>query len=395
MRFVSTNTSHVARCSARRGLRRAATGLAAGLLLWGAGATLSGCTPGLAPESDDLDGDIHPQTLFDRLVKKELIKDCGVCHSITQGALMPFLTAGKEYVAITAYKGGSFLTDPAIQSLLLQKGQHAGPPLSPVQADAVKAWLEAEAAQRPGMNKSGLMPTVPLSDGEFNMSFETIAPVLDPLANLTFTIKEEGNRIFRVSQLKLTAGPSTGIRFKHPRFYFLSARGTALDPADTLTSVDLTVAASKTATVGTGTVLLTQAPEHRLARIGVAFELLERVNPMGMMEVKCKAFNLFNPAVKNELQPCAQSCHAPGRNNTANGAFNMEGSLSGDDKVLQQFCLNTLGRVDRAAPRNSILIKQITPAAQGGTPNHPYKQGDNNALSRFANAIDAWAKGEK
>ncbi|TXH28568.1 MAG: hypothetical protein E6Q99_02300 [Elusimicrobia bacterium] len=394
MRFVSTNTEHAARCASRRGLRRVATGPKAGLWALGLGAALVGCTPGLAPESEDLD-DVHPQTMFDRLVKKDLVKDCGACHAIAQGSVMPFLTAGQEYGAITSYKGGAFLTDPAIQSLLLQKGQHAGPPLSPVQADAVKAWLEAEAATRPGMNKSGLMPTVPLQDGEYNMSFETIAPVLDPLANLTFTLKEETNRIFRVSQLKLTAGSGTGIRLKHPRFYFLSAKGTSLDPADTLTSVDLTVAAGKTATVGGGTVLLTQAPENRHARIGVAFELLERVNPMGMMEIKCKAFAQFNPAVKNELQPCAQSCHAPGRNNTANGAFNMEASLSSDEKTLQQFCLNTLGRVDRAAPRNSILIKQITPAAQGGTPNHPYKQGDANALTRFANAVDAWAKGEK
>ena len=393
MRLVSTNTQHANPRAPRSRSAFGSTGLRAGLfslsLLAGA------CTPGLAPESDDLDGDVHPQTMFDRLVKRDLIKDCATCHSIAQGSVMPFLTPGMEYQAITGYKGGSFLTDPAIQSLLLQKGQHAGPPLSPVEADAVKAWIEAEAATRPGMNKSGLMPTVPLMAGEYNMSFETIAPVLDPLANLTFTLTEEDNRIFRISALKLTAGPSSGIRFKHPRFYFLSAKGTVLDPADTLTNVDLTVAAGKTATIGGGTVILTQAPESLRSRMGIAFELLEKVNPMGMMEIKCKAFNLFNPAVKNELQPCAQSCHAPGRNNTANGAFNMEGSLSGDDKVLQQFCLNTLGRVDRAAPRNSILIKQITPAAQGGTPNHPYKQGDGNALQRFANAIDAWAKGEK
>jgi hypothetical protein len=352
------------------------------------------CTPDLAPESEDLD-DVHPQTLFERLVKKDLVRDCGACHALAQGQVMPFLTAGQEYASVVSYKNGAFLTTPAIQSLLLQKGQHAGPPLAPVSADAVKAWLEAESATRPGMNKSGLMPTVPLQDGDYNMSFETIAPVLDPLANLTFTLKEEAGRIFRVSNLKLSAGPGSGIRLKHPRFYFLSAKGTALDPADTLTAVDLTVEAGKTQTVGGGTVLLTQAPENRHARMGLAFELLERKNPMGMMEIKCKAFGLFNPAVKNELQPCAQSCHAPGRNNTANGAFNMEGSLSGDEKVLQQFCLNTLGRIDRAAPRNSILIKQITPAAQGGTPNHPYKQGDGNALARFTNAVDAWAKGEK
>ena len=353
-----------------------------------------GCALDVAPASEDDDDDIHPQTLFDKRVKSELQMSCGSCHAIAQGSVMPFLTMGQEYASITSYKNGLFLRSPAIESLLLQKGQHAGPALKPSQADAVKGWIEAETATRPGMDKSGLMPTVPLQDGDFNMSFETMAPVLDPLANLTFTLKEEANRIYRVSNLKLTAGPTTGIRFKHPLFYFLSAKGTNLDPADTLSGVDLTVEAGKSKTVGAGTVLLTQAPENRHARIGLAFELLEKYNPTSM-EVKCKAFNLFNPAVKNELQPCAQSCHAPGRNGVANGAFNMEAAQSSDEKTLQAFCLNTLGRVDRANPGGSILIKQITPAAQGGTPNHPYKQGDNNALMRFSNAVSAWAKAEK
>ena len=59
------------------------------------------------------------------------------------------------------------------------------------------------------------------------------------------------------------------------------------------------------------------------------------------MMIECKAFDKFNPAVKNELVWCAQTCHAPGRN-TANGAFNMVDATSGDMAVLKQFCFRTL-----------------------------------------------------
>jgi hypothetical protein len=147
-------------------------------------------------------------------------------------------------------------------------------------------------------------------------------------------------------------------------------------------------------TVGTGTVILTQAPPNQVARVGVAFELLDRFNPTSM-DVKCKAFMLFSPAVKDQLVPCAQTCHSPGKNNTAVGAFNMADALSSDTATLQAFCVRSLGRIQPSDPSQSIMIRQVTPQSQGGTPNHPFKQTDATALSRFVNAVQAWATAEK
>lgn len=359
-------------------------------------ASAVGCAPTPLPADDsDLNGDLHPRTMFDVKVKPQLLQSCAGCHAIAQGSVQPFLTAGMEYESITAYKSGIFLSSPALMSLLLQKGMHEGPALLQQQFDEVQGWLEAEAASRASSGKSGLLPTVPLQAGEFNMSFETLDPILDPQANLTFTLDEDDSRIFRVSNLKLTAGSLTGIHLKHPMFYFISAKGAGPDPADSLAAAELTVEAGKSATVGPGTVLLTQAPVNKLARIGVAFEVLERSNMGTPMMEMCKAFSLFNPAVKDQMVSCAQSCHSPGKNNVANGAFNMSDALSSDTKALQALCLSTLGRVDRNSPGNSIIIKQITPQNLGGTPNHPFKQTDATARTKFVNAIQAWATAEK
>lgn len=361
--------------------------------IWGLVAAIGcgACAPPLAPESVDVGEDVHPKTLFDQTLKSPLQSACASCHGMAQGAVSAFLPAGTEYEALVGYKNGLFLTEPAGQSLLLQKGMHAGPPLPQGPFEAARAWIEAETAARARAGKSAVLPTVPLVPGDFNMSFETLAPIQDPGANLTFTLTEGVDRIFRISNLKLTAGAQTGIRLKHPLFYFFSTRGTTLDPADSLARVDMTVASGKTATVGTGGVLLTNVQANIPTRFGLAFESLERADPI-MVEQKCKALALFNPAVKDQLQPCAGMCHAPGKNNSAFGAFNMEKAPSQDDKDIAVLCLATLGRVQRS----NILIKQITPTAAGGTPNHQfYKINDAAALARFARAVDAWATAEK
>ena len=317
-----------------------------------------------------------------------------------QGNLQAFLTPGMEYEAITKYGGGSFLTTPAVQSLLLQKGKHIGPALTTAQFSRVQGWIEAELAQRPsqgagGMMKSALLPTVAVTDGEFNMSFQAMAPINDPQANVTFTLKKEQSGIVRVSDLKITAGPTTGIRFKHPKFYFVSARSSYPDPADSLAGIDTTVAAKADAKVAGGSVLLTNLPTGGAStRLGLAFEVLERANPT-TVDVMCKAFGLFNPAVRNELVSCAGTCHAPGKNNVAASAFDMSAASSTDLAALKQLCVYTLGRVDKQNPAGSILIKQVTPQGMGGTPNHPFKFTDNTARTRFVSAVQAWAAGEK
>jgi hypothetical protein len=366
-------------------------GLMLGLLLG------PGCAPDPAPSDDsDLNGDLHPRTLFAVRVLPLLSQTCLPCHAMAQGAVDAFLPSGTEYQAIVGYKGGRFLASPTIQSPLLQKGQHVGPALTTEQFAAVNGWLEAEAATRASTGqRTALLPTVPVADGDYNMSFEDLDPVLDPQANLTFTLQESANHVFRVSNLKLTTSSATGIRVKHPIFYFLSARGSAPDPADSLSSVDLTVDASDSRVVGPGTVLLTEAPDYRIARLGVAFQRAERSVSTNPVDEKCKAFKLFAPAVTSLLSSCAGQCHANGRNNVAIGAFNMAAATSSDPKQLQDFCLSTRGRVDRNTPASSILIRQITPPAQGGTPNHPFKLTDDAARQRFSSAVQTWAAAEK
>lgn len=352
-------------------------------------------------DSDDptAQPDVHPRTLFDRNAKPELVKSCGSCHASAQGTVQAFLKQGMEYESITQYGGGSFLTTPAIQSLLLQKGKHIGPALTTTQFAKIQGWLEAELVQRPmtgtGGMKSGLLPTVAVTDGEFNMSFQAMAPINDPQANVTFTIKRESSDIVRISGLKLIAGPSTGMRIKHPKFYFVSARTSYPDPADSLAAVDQMVPAKGSLDLQKGSLLLTNLPTGAPStRLGLAFEILERANPM-MVDVSCKAFAMWNPVVKNELATCAGICHAPGRNNVAAGAFDMSAAASSDMAALKQLCVYTLGRIDKENPANSILIKQVIPAGMGGTPNHPYKITDNAARMRFVDAVKAWAAGEK
>lgn len=367
-------------------------------------AVLAGCSGAeldsyeLDPEDPTAQPDVHPRTIFDQGVKPELVRSCS-CHAAAQGTVQAFLTPGMEYEAITKYGGGSFLTTPAVQSLLLQKGKHIGPALTTAQFSRVQGWIEAELAQRPsqggGTMKSGLLPTVAVTDGEFNMSFQAMAPINDPQANVTFTLKKEQSGIVRVSDLKITAGPTTGIRFKHPKFYFVSARSSYPDPADSLAGIDTTIAAKSEAKVASGSLLLTNLPTGGAStRLGLAFEVLERANPT-TVDVQCKAFNLFNPAVRSELVSCAGTCHAPGRNNVAAGAFDMSAASSMDMAALKQLCVYTLGRVDKQNPVNSILIKQVTPPGMGGTPNHPFKFNDSTARTRFVNAVQAWAAGEK
>ena len=58
----------------------------------------------------------------------------------------------------------------AVQSLLLQKGQHVGPPFMAEQYRLVQSWLEVEAAYRPTTGsdeKTAILPMIPIMDGEF------------------------------------------------------------------------------------------------------------------------------------------------------------------------------------------------------------------------------------
>ena len=339
--------------------------------------------------------DVSPAAIFEMQAKPLLLEACAACHGVAQGSVEAFLAPGTEYKAITAYQMGKFVNVPAAtQSVLLNKGPHTGPAFSPEQYAGVQGWIEAEIAARPsnvaGMMKSALLPTAPITTGDFNMNFGAIDPILDPQANITFSLAPDSSNFYRVSKLTLTAGPTTGIHIKHPKFYFITNKASFADPSDSLALTDISIPANGSAVIGGGTVLLTNAPTNDPnTRIGIAFTNLDKsmVQPV---VVACKDFADFNPALVNDLKGCTATCHG-GKNGSATASFDMTKSTSTDMTVLKDFCTQTLGRINKMMPNKSILLLQAIPAAQGGTPNHPFKYTQAADITRFTNEVTTWA----
>jgi len=343
--------------------------------------------------------DVSPTAIFETQAKPDLVQACANCHDRSQGSVDPFLATGMEYQSITGYQQGKFINVPAaVQSVLLTKGPHTGPAFTPEQYAKVQGWIEAEIVSRPsntpGMMKSALLPTAPITPGDFNMNFGNQDPINDPQANITFTLAPDSSSFYRVSKLTITAGPTTGIHIKHPKFYFITNTASFADPADSLGIVDLSVPANGSMTIGSGTVLLTNAPTNDPnTRIGIAFETLEKSQVQPVM-VACKDFKDFNPALVNDLKGCAATCHG-GRNGAATSAYDMTLSTSTDMAKLMSFCISSLGRINKTTPNKSILLLQAIPQAQGGTPNHPFKYSLAADITRFTNEVTTWAAGEK
>lgn len=384
-----------------RGYAWASSLLLAGLSV----STLTGCPPppvaSFDPDSVE-DPALDPRGQFDLRVKPDVggtpeAPGACTCHYTKQDAFEPFMKYDAEYDTITAYGGGKFLTTNADISPFLQKGAHQGPALSQPQYDRARAWLQAEALARGSGGGSKSTPTVALRTGDFYINLEPLTG--DPLSKITFSMSSSGARTYLVTGLKLFAGPTTGIHIKHPRFIIFSATGANADTSDALATVDLTVQANMSGNIGSGNVLLSNLPATT-ARIALAFEAIDKVNPNPNIVLMCKSFNLFNPAVKDRLASCAAICHSPtgtdSRASQATNAFNMVAARGSVDADIQKLCIYTLGRINLADPAKSVLITQATPVSEGGTSNHPYKL-DTPAkdLPGFKTAVMTWAAGEK
>jgi hypothetical protein len=368
--------------------------LLAGLLI--SGCSLDPLEPAVIPELDS--DEIDPKAIFVKRVQPEISKSCS-CHYTKQMDILPFLEnpqePDKDYAKITAYSSGKFLTAVPEQSALLTKGKHQGPAFSDVQFLAVRGWLDVEATTR-GLGKgSPTTPSVPIRDGEYFLAIDKFTK--DPLSKITFTMKMGSSNAFVVSDLKITAGPATGIKVKHPRIIFITAAGTTPDPSDALQTVDLTVMQSMSASLGSGTLRLTGVPASA-ARVAMAFESISPTIPDAPPPV-CKSPMLWNPAVLNTLKACALQCHSPGATDrtagSATGAFNMAASLGTDQAALASLCVYTLSRVNLADIPRSPLIRQPQPVTLGGTTNHPFKFSTDATSNMFQMAVTTWGMAEK
>lgn len=356
----------------------------------------TGCQLGTIPEADKVvveDPGLDPQSLYETNVEPQLKMSCS-CHTLKQDAVEPFLSADNGYQTIKNFAGGKFLTANPDASLLLQKGKHLGPSLTQEQYDFAHAWLDAESVTSGKGAASPTSPTVALRIGDFYINLESLTK--DPLSKITFSMAQSVGRSYRISNLQLTAGPTGGIQIKHPRFIIFTASGVTPESSDGLSTVDLTVDANKTATIGSGSLLLTNLPATS-ARMALAFEIIKVVNGMPVV-LACKNLVGFD-GVKPTLTTCAALCHSPTATDTrkaqATGAFNMANAASTDPMLVGSLCVNTLARLDKVMPDKSVLVVQAQPAATGGTPNHPYKLDNVTTFTNFKTAVTTWASGEK
>lgn len=350
-----------------------------------------------APIADEDPKNLDPQSIFEARALPVLGVECQACHAGTKD-FPTFLTRGDEYNSIVKYDGGKFVVAPE-GSLLLHKPSppHIGPNLKPEEYDRVAAWLSVEVAVRgTAMKQSPATPTVPLRSGEFFISLEKLTA--DPLARVTFRGDLKAGNQFRITDLKVTAGPTAALKITHPKFIIITARGVSYDQQDQLRDpkdADLVLNPGETKVLGPGALYLTDAPSY--ARVGLAFVAISAVNQKPLAMFPCKGMDLFSSTVLPTLQaPCALVCHGNQATNQiqSRSAAEAFGMTPGDSaEAMQLLCMRALARVDQAMPMQSILVQQVTPEAAGGTPNHPYKL--TSGYADFAKAVSAWAAASK
>lgn len=363
------------------------------------GALSAGCAPPVIQKpgtgnttdsTEPLDG----RGLFEYRVKSELVGSCS-CHGAGVSGFDAFLKTGSEYESVTAYRGGMMVPSSADQSPLLTKGAHAGPALTPDQHSSVKGWLDVEAVERGQGGSSPTTPAVPFIVGDYYISLRQLTN--DPLARITFSMELVSGRTFRLTKLALTAGPSGGVKIKHPRLVYITAGGAALEPSDALSTIDLTAEAGKTVQIGAGAILLPNVPASS-SLVAFVFEVIQIVNPMPV-SVACKAVNLFTPPVSTTLATCASLCHSSvgtrAEASRALRAFPMDAALKTDQTGLANLCVDALGRINVTTPASSILVQYVQPTSLGGMASHPFKLDDTTTFNNFKAAVGTWAAAEK
>jgi hypothetical protein len=182
----------------------------------------------------------------------DLQNACGGCHA--QGTLAPLWLAPPDpYASIKGYDG-VVTPDPTVSKLLV-KGRHSGPAMGESLRERVAAWLAAEAR--------GLAATAPLSTGPVTLSQGPNVIALSRVhgapegAALTFTAQWTTSAArLKLAELTVVAPTRAGVRVVHPTFGAARAGAFVRDPIDGFSSVDQTIAAGQSASLGDGMLFL-------------------------------------------------------------------------------------------------------------------------------------------
>lgn len=346
------------------------------------------------------DGGPTARDCFDAL-QAELMSECGGCHQAQGAADAPFLGSGDVYAAITSWPG--IVVPVASQSILLthpgdpSHGGGQAPDLSEGLRTKVLDWLKKEAAELPKPEEDAgtyIPPFKPLTGGAFNTIY--LDPLGDEFKNMSisFIATELGAdpaapTILELEDITVHPVGQAPLHIVHPLFTVYPKSGDPEpDPVDSFSTLDQTFTIGGTATLGTGTLILTNWQKD--AYLGVAFETIEVEGGGGADGglTACNSIALFQSNVVPAMQYCADTCHG--------GALELAQDTM-DLSMLaamppDEACIQVRARIVPGDPASSPILLVTDPTKQAV---HMYKfQGNLVKYNDFKTKVTPWIQAE-
>lgn len=328
---------------------------------------------GVDPNNPNGGGPPTEEALF-RALEPDMQKKCGgACHTDATYKPTPpaFLAPPDAYKSIKAHAG--IVVADTYQSLLLTKGAHAGPALSPDTDpefyDKVKKWLDAEALVLASVAKPGTDP-IAVANGanDIDMSKACAQPLTG--VHLKFDASLVGGML-ELQNIRLAAPAGTDVHLLRPKFVRITGTGkdqkVIADPADTFSNLDVTVPQGAETKLSPPEALFSGDGwrPFDFAKDKIRIEV-DKLEP-GKVQVitappTCKNPTLFANNVLPNMRGAAGNFNLNCANCHGNGLAGM--SLNNADTTL--VCNQVLGKLNQANISQSLIVTKVTTGPHNG-----------------------------
>jgi hypothetical protein len=314
-----------------------------------------------------------PEELLFRAVEPDLKTKCGnACHDLATYKPTPpaFLAGPDAYKSIKAQPGA--IVADYYQSVLLQKGSHAGPAVGsdPTFEAKVIEWLKMESAVIQSQKKPST-DAVALVAGRNDLVMTKACVGGLTGVHLKFDASLVGG-ILSLNNIKVVAAAGTDVHVYKPKLIKVLAKANANnqteipDGAETFSNTDQTVPGGAETTLAPGSAFITAAGwtpfDFATDKIRIEVEKLEpgKVQVIEAAKV-CKNVANFTanvlPSMKGGggITPNCAGCHG-------NGLAGL--SLNGADQAV--VCNQVLQKLNEADLTKSLIVTKVTVGPHNG-----------------------------
>ena len=315
-----------------------------------------------------------PEELLFRAVEPDLKVKCGnACHDLATYKPTPpvFLGAPDAYKSIKAQPGA--IVADYYQSVLLQKGSHAGPAVGsdPTFEAKVIEWLKMESAVIQSQKKPSTdAVAIVAGPNDIDMTKACVGGLTG--VHLKFDAASLGG-ILSLSNIKVVAAAGTDVHVYKPKMIKVLAKANANnqteipDGAETFSNTDQVVPGGAETTLTPGSAFITAAGwtpyDFATDKIRIEVEKLEpgKVQIIEAAKV-CKNVANFTanvlPSLRGQngaITPNCAGCHG-------NGLAGL--SLNGADQAV--VCNQVLQKLNAADLSKSLIVNKVTVGPHNG-----------------------------